>query len=65
MHPVINIPRHPEYGPRTVYLRTAFGRSVTEDGELGRLWSPMLEIVGNRVLTPGTMTEWMSFRNFK
>ena len=58
LQPGIDIPRHIEYGPRTAYLRTAVGRSFAGDGELGRLWSPMLEVIGNRDLTPGTKTDW-------
>jgi mono/diheme cytochrome c family protein len=58
VQPGIDIPRHTEYGPRSAYLRTAFGKSFAGDGELGRLWSPMLEIIGNRDLTPGAKTDW-------
>jgi mono/diheme cytochrome c family protein len=58
LQPGIDIPRHTEYGPRSAYLRTAFGKSFAGEGGLGRQWSPMLEIVGNRDLTPGTKTDW-------
>jgi len=58
LQPGIDIPRHTEYGPRSAYLRTAFGKSFAGDQELGRQWSPMLEILGNRDLTPGTRTDW-------
>jgi hypothetical protein len=58
LQPGIDIPRHTEYGPRSAYLRTAFGKSFAGEGDLGRLWSPMLEIIGNRDLTPGTKTDW-------
>lgn len=58
LQPGIDIPRHTEYGPRSAYLRTAFGKSFAGEGGLGRLWSPMLEIIGNRDLTPGTKTDW-------
>lgn len=58
VQPGIDIPRHTEYGPRSAYLRTVFGRSFAGNQELGRLWTPMLEIIGNRDLTPGTKTDW-------
>jgi mono/diheme cytochrome c family protein len=58
LQPGIDIPRHTEYGPRSVYLRSAFGKSFAGDGELGRLWSPMLEVIAARDLTPGTKTDW-------
>ena len=54
----INVPRHTEYGPSSVYIRSAFGKSVAGDGNLGRLWSPMVEFIANRNLTSGTKTEW-------
>jgi mono/diheme cytochrome c family protein len=54
----IDVPRHTEYGPRSAYVRTAFGKSFAGDGGLGRLWSPMMEFIGNRDLTPGTNTDW-------
>jgi mono/diheme cytochrome c family protein len=58
VQPGISVPRHTEYGARSVYLKTAFGKSFAGDQELGRLWSPMLEIIGNRDLTSGTKTDW-------
>jgi mono/diheme cytochrome c family protein len=58
LQPGIDIPRHTEYGPRSAYLRMAFGKSFAGDGDLGRLWTPMLEIVGDRDLTPGATTDW-------
>jgi mono/diheme cytochrome c family protein len=54
----MDIPRHTEYSPRSAYVNTAFGRSFAGSGELGRLWSPMVEVIANRDLTPGTKTDW-------
>ncbi|MDP9091034.1 MAG: cytochrome c [Pseudomonadota bacterium] len=54
----INVPRHTEYGPSSVYMRSAFGKSIAGDGNLGRLWSPMLEFIANRNLSSGTKTDW-------
>jgi hypothetical protein len=54
----INVPRHTEYGPRSAYVRTAFGKSFAGDGGLGRQWSPMVEFIGNRDLNAGTKTDW-------
>jgi mono/diheme cytochrome c family protein len=54
----VDIPRHTEYGPSSAYIRTAFGKSLAGDGELGRLWSPMVEFIGNRDLTAGATTDW-------
>jgi mono/diheme cytochrome c family protein len=54
----IDIPRHTEYAPRSVYVNSAFGKSFAGDRELGRLWSPMVEIIANRDLTAGERTDW-------
>ena len=55
----MDIPRHTEYGPRTAYIRATLGTSVGEGPlGLGRLWSPMVEILGNHDLTGGTATQW-------
>ena len=44
-------------GPRSVYLRSAVGKSFSAP-KFGRLWSPMLEIVGARDLSGGAITDW-------
>jgi mono/diheme cytochrome c family protein len=44
--------------PRAAFLRAAFGRSFSGADGLARLWSPMLEVVGNRDLIAGARTEW-------
>ena len=55
----MEIPRHTEYGPRQAYLRAAVGTSVGEGPfGLGRLWSPIVEVIGSHDLTAGTATQW-------
>ncbi len=39
------------------FLRTAIGRSYTR-GRFGRVWSPMVEVLGARDLTSGARTHW-------
>jgi hypothetical protein len=39
------------------FWRTAFGRQFRQ-GEFGRLWAPMVEILGSRELTSGAATHW-------
>ncbi len=53
----MTIPRHTERGPRSAFLNTAFGKSFSDGGDR-RLWTPMLEIIGDRDLTSGTKTDW-------
>jgi hypothetical protein len=53
-----DIPRHMAEGARTVYARMALGRSFAAGIAPGRLWSPMLEVVANRDLQGGAVTEF-------
>jgi mono/diheme cytochrome c family protein len=43
-------PTRTDNTPRSVFGRLAVGKSFREDEGLGRLWSPMLEILANREL---------------
>lgn len=52
----VDLPRHEDRGPRSAYFRAAVGNSF--DGDLGRTWSPMVELVADRDLTPGATTDW-------
>jgi mono/diheme cytochrome c family protein len=61
----MNIPRHTEYGPRSAYVNGAFGKSFAGSAELGRLWSPMVEVIANRDLTAGTRTDWDAVPEFQ
>ena len=44
------LPAHPDAVPRAYYLRTAIGRTFSAQGGLGRQWSPIVEIIGDRDL---------------
>ena len=46
-------PIHPDISPRTFFWRLNAGKSVRQDGGLGRLWSPMIEVVGDRAFAAG------------
>jgi mono/diheme cytochrome c family protein len=52
-----DIPRHTAFAPGTVYSRLASGRSFSR-ADLGRLWSPMIEIVASRDLSQGARTDF-------
>lgn len=52
-----DIPRHTALAPSSVYTRLAAGRSFAQAG-LGRLWSPMLELVASRDLSRGARTDF-------
>ena len=54
-----DLPLHPDDEvPRSAYLRTAFGKSFSSDMQLGRLWTPMIEVVADRDLISGATTHW-------
>jgi hypothetical protein len=46
-------PTSADISPRTFYWRVAAGRSWREESGLGRLWSPMLEVVSARDFAEG------------
>jgi hypothetical protein len=52
------LPRHTQSVPRTAFLRAALGKSFAERDGYGRLWSPMLEITGERDLEDRARTQW-------
>jgi hypothetical protein len=46
-------PTSTEQSPRTLFWRAAAGRSFRQESGLGRLWSPMLEVVSDRDFEEG------------
>ncbi len=51
-------PTHSETAPRAVFWRTALGKSFRQGMGLGRLWSPMVELLADRDLETGARTNW-------
>ena len=49
-------PTSTDISPRTFYWRVATGRSWREENSLGRLWSPMVEVVSDREFARGART---------
>ena len=43
---------------QSVFLRTALGKSFSDNHGLGRLWSPIIEVVASRDLLDGATTDW-------
>jgi mono/diheme cytochrome c family protein len=54
----VDLPRHTKDVPRTAFLHAALGKSIAEGDGYGRVWSPMLELTGERDLEGGTRTRW-------
>ncbi|MGI9075075.1 MAG: c-type cytochrome [Bryobacteraceae bacterium] len=44
--------------PRTFFWRTALGKSFNRGHGLGRMWSPMVEMLSDRDLETGAKTNW-------
>jgi mono/diheme cytochrome c family protein len=43
---------------RALYWRTMIGRSMNQDQGLGRMWSPMVELLADRELATGERINW-------
>jgi mono/diheme cytochrome c family protein len=53
------LPVHPtDEVPKAVFLRTAIGKTLAQDGGFGRAWTPMVEFVADRDLLTGAKTNW-------
>ena len=52
------LPRHSDIAPQAVFWNTAIGQSFGADHGLGRLWSPMVEFIGDKELATGAKTNW-------
>ncbi len=44
--------------PRSMFWRTTVGQAIASDHMLGRLFSPMVEVLAARDFTPGASTDW-------
>jgi mono/diheme cytochrome c family protein len=53
-----DLPRHTDIAPQSLFWRTAIGQSLAKDHRLGRLWSPMVEVLADRDLEDAAKTNW-------
>jgi hypothetical protein len=56
--PGVELPTHTDEVNRAVFWRTVLGKSFAPDRGLGRLWTPMLEVVADRELAAGQRVNW-------
>ena len=54
----VELPAHPAEASRVYFLRTAIGKSFSQEGGHGRRWSPIVEFVAERDLVSGGTTNW-------
>jgi len=53
-----DLPVNSNIVPRSMFWRVAVGQAMAQDHMLGRLFSPMVEILADRDFTPGARTNW-------
>lgn len=54
----VELPTNTADANRAVYWRTAFGKSLNQGMGLGRMWTPMVELLADRELASGEKTNW-------
>jgi mono/diheme cytochrome c family protein len=53
-----DLPTHPDQTPQSVFINMAAGKWFNQNHGLGRLWAPMVELLGSRDLEDGASTNW-------
>jgi cytochrome c553 len=53
-----DLPFHSDISPQSIFFNSAIGQSFAADHGLGRLWSPMFEIIADRDLLDAAKTNW-------
>jgi hypothetical protein len=57
VHAGFERPANQDLENNSVYLRTAIGKSISQQ-RWGRVWAPMVEVLGAKALNAGAATEW-------
>jgi mono/diheme cytochrome c family protein len=52
------LPTHTDDAPKAIFWRTAVGKTVAQNKGFGRIWTPMVEFLGERDLATGAKTNW-------
>lgn len=52
------LPTDTAKAPNAFFWRGAFGKSLTQNGRVGRMWTPMVEFLADRDLISGAVTNW-------
>jgi mono/diheme cytochrome c family protein len=58
VHTGFELPAHPAEVSRVYFLRTAIGKTFSQEGGHGRRWSPIVEFIAERDLVSGGTTNW-------
>lgn len=54
----VELPTHTDEKAQEAFWRTAIGKTFTQGGGFGRMWTPMVEVLGARELETGALAEW-------
>jgi hypothetical protein len=52
------VPVDTEKAPRAFFVRTAAGKTLTQDRGFGRSWTPMVELIADREFETDAKTNW-------
>jgi len=50
--------KNTDKAPNAFYWKSAIGKSFTQNGRVGRMWSPMVEFIADRDLVSGEKLNW-------
>lgn len=53
-----DLPFHTDIAPQSIFFNSAIGQSFGANHGLGRLWSPMFELIADRDLIDNAKTDW-------
>jgi hypothetical protein len=51
-------PTDPSKTPRSLFWRSAFGKTWRQSNGLGRMWTPMVELIANKNFLPHSTPDW-------
>lgn len=54
----MELPTHTVDAPRAAFVRTAAGKIFRQNQGLGRMWTPMMEVIADRDLIKSAITNW-------
>ena len=53
-----DLPANTSVSPRNLFFRSTLGQALAQDHGLGRMFTPMVEILASRNYSPGASTDW-------
>lgn len=53
-----DLPKDTSRAPQSLFWHTAVGKTFAQKGGYGRIWTPMLELLGDRDLVDGSRMNW-------